>query len=298
MLCFSDSTCNGPGDMDFLTASRMLAGSCARISIVAAAMLAVCATAKAQERGLAPADSVALRVYAAHGGAEVWEAVPLLGFTYSVIRGPEKRYTYRHFWNRRTGQYRLELPGPANEPYVILFNVHTGGGRAYWNGSEIPDPTLATLLEQAQVRFSNDTFWLTAPLRLFDPGVRRRLVPDSTTEALDVLHISFEHEQVGPGLEYWLYVDKATGRIREWRYRAPDDGEDAPLRPFEWADYEEHITPAGVLLFSGFKHAVGMPYGIRTDRIVTPTEVATDMYRSGAPLLTPTDTTQVLPGNG
>ena len=283
--------------MEITMASGM--GRLGRIAAIAAVALGFCATAGAQDQGaVAPADSVALRIYAAHGGAETWEAVPLLGFTYSVMRGSEKRFTYRHFWNRRTGQYRLELPGPANEPYVILFNIHSGAGRAYWNGSEIPNPTLATLLEQARVRVSNDTFWLTAPLRLFDPGVRRRLAADSTAEAFDVLHISFEHDELGPGREYWIYADKTTGRIREWRYRVPEDGEGAPLRAFEWAGYEEHATPAGVLWFSGIKRAAGLPFGIRTDRVVTPVDVGSEMFRSAAPVLTPTDTTQALPEGG
>ena len=242
------------------------------------------------------ADSVAMRVYQAHGGAEVWEALPFLGFTYSVIRQQETLYTYRHLWNRRTGQYRLELPGPASEPYVILFNVHTGLGTAHWNGSEIPNPTLQTLLERARDRFANDTFWLLAPLRLFDPGVRRSLVPDSTGEEYDVLHLTFAYEGVGPGREYWLDVDRATSRLRAWRYRAAHDGPNSPLRAFDWTGYEVHTTPWGPLVLSTLKRAVGRSYGIVTAGIATPLELDPILFADPVPLLTPVDSIGAVSG--
>ena len=65
--------------------------------------------------------------------------MPYLSFNFSVMRQNERGRVFRHIWNRLTDDYRVELPGPANEPYVVLFNINTREGRVYWDGNELDE---------------------------------------------------------------------------------------------------------------------------------------------------------------
>ena len=235
------------------------------------------------------ADSLAMRVYEAAGGPEAWEALPYLRFNFSVVRQNERGRVIRHMWNRQTGDYRVELPGPANEPYVVLFNINTREGHVYWDGNELDPVESPAHLETAYSRFINDTYWLLLPFKLFDPGVNRTYLPDSSNALYDVLHLSFGNVGLTPGDQYWLYADKASGRLVRWSYQLQDDAPDMPPRSFVWEDYEEHITPAGSLFFATRKRGIGVPFAILTDEIGTPTLVPDDMFTAIEARLTPVD---------
>ena len=233
------------------------------------------------------ADSVAMRVYEASGGPAAWEALPYLRFNFSVLRQNERGRVIRHMWNRQTGDYRVELPGPANEPYVVLFNIDTRDGHVYWDSNELDPVESPQHLEMAYSRFINDTYWLLLPFKLFDPGVNRTYLPDSSNALYDVLHLSFGDVGLTPGDQYWLYVDKASGRLVRWSYQLQDDAPGTPPRSFMWGDYEEHITPAGSLFFSTRKRGIGVPFAIITDEVGTPALIPDDMFTAPEARLTP-----------
>ncbi len=235
------------------------------------------------------ADTVAMRVFEAAGGEAAWQALPYLGFNFSVSRQNERGRVVRHFWNRQTGDYRLEMPGPANIPYVTLFNINTREGRVYWQGTELDTVETAKRLPEAYHRFINDTYWLTVPYKLFDPGVNRTYEPDMSDDTYDVIRLTFGNVGLTPGDRYWLYVDKETGRLAQWAYILQDDGPDAKPRMFVWDQYEEHVTPAGSLFYATRKRGVGVPFAIYTDDIATPTveQVPDDMFTAIEARLTP-----------
>jgi len=239
------------------------------------------------------ADTVAMRVYDASGGPAAWEALPFLGFNFSVMRQNERGRVFRHFWDRRTGAYRAELPGPANEPYVALFNVDTREGRVYWQGTELDTVETPKMLDEAYRRYINDTYWLLLPFKLFDPGVNRTYVPDSSDASFDVVHLSFGNVGLTPGDQYWLYVDKETGRLARWTYVLESYGPDTPPRSFVWEDYEEHVTPEGSLFFATRKRGIGVPFAILTNEITTPSfdQVPDDIFTAIEARLTPVDST-------
>ncbi len=234
------------------------------------------------------ADTVAMRVYEASGGPAAWQALPYLGFNFSVLRQRERGRVIRHFWNRKTGDYRTEIPGPGNAPYVALFNVNTRQGHVYWQGVELDPVEAPKQLEEAYRRFINDTYWLLAPFKLFDPGVNRSYVPDSSDAFYDVLHLSFGDVGLTPGDQYWLYVDKETGRLARWTYVLETE-QGMPPRSFVWDSYDEHVTPAGALFFATRKRGVGVPYAILTDEVSTPrpAQVPDDMFTAIEQRLTP-----------
>lgn len=231
------------------------------------------------------ADALAARVLDAFGGGEAWERLPYIQFSYSVQQGHDRIRVIRHLWSRHTGEYRMEIPGPANTPYVVLFNRNTRRGKAYWNGVELDDKETARKLAEAMRRATTDGYPLLAPFLLFDPGVRRSYQADSTDRTGDVLHVSHQETDFLAGDQYWLRVDKATGRVTQWSYRRSGDNPDRPLRSFVWEGYEEHVTAAGRLVFSTRKRAVASPFVIITADIAVPVSVPDDMFTDSAPRL-------------
>ncbi len=224
------------------------------------------------------ADTVAMRVYEASGGPAAWQDLPLLRFSYSIQNEGRRVRTVQHFWNRITGHYRLEMRGPGGQPYIVLFNVKTRQGWAYWKGDSLDVTGNAEQMAIAYRRFINDTYWLLAPFKLFDPGVHRAYAPDSSDAATDAIHLTFDDASMTPGDQYWLFVNKETGRLIRWTYVLPDDGPDTPPRSFIWDTYEEHVMPGGSLLFSTRKRGVGTPVAIYTEAIETPTLVPKGMF--------------------
>ena len=224
------------------------------------------------------ADTLAMRIFEASGGPAAWHSVPYLRFNFVVARGGERQRSVQHFWDRRTGNYRVEQRGPGGAPYVALFNVNTQEGRAYWQGDTLDAVTNSQQMEEAYRRFINDTYWLLAPFKLFDPGVNRAYAPDSSDEATEALHLSFGDVGLTPGDQYWLFVDRETGRLVRWTYVLEGDAPDAPPRSFVWDTYEEYIAPGGPIYFATRKRRVGAPFAIYTDAIEMPTLVPDDMF--------------------
>ena len=231
------------------------------------------------------ADSAALRAYAYVGGPDVWQNVPYLRFSFAVEREGERQPVARHAWDRRTGDYRLEQIVGNDSVYVTLFNVVTRDGEVYLNGEAVQD---SARLAQAFERFTNDTYWLLAPTKLFDPGVTRTAVPDSSTATTEVIQLTFRGVGLTPGDRYWLYLDRATGRLDRWAYHLENWEDNRPPSIASWADYEDLSTPAGPARLAT-RHAIeGAPVAILTDELAMPAEVPDGLFSDPRPpALTP-----------
>ena len=233
------------------------------------------------------ADSLATLLYESAGGAATWAQVPYIKFNYTHAIGQTTARTIRHLWNRQTNEYRVELPGPTNEPYVVLIDLDTRQGRAYWNGSELSAQETEAKAEEAYRRYVHDTFWLLTPLKLFDPGAERTYVSDSSTAITDVLKVRYSLPGYAPAEEYWLYVDKASGLITRGQYWGPHDARTLPPREFVWRGYERHWTGIGYVYLSTEKSAADRPHSILTNQVEFPVSVAEDMFTVGDPRLSP-----------
>jgi len=234
------------------------------------------------------ADSLARQVFDSAGGAEIWSSVPYVLFSQATEINRIPNRVIRHLWNRKTNQYRMELPGPAGQPYVVLFDLDTRQGKAYWNADELESNEASDWVEKAYRRFVNDSFWFLAPMMLFDSGVERTFLPDSSNETEGFLHLRFTLPDRAPAKEFYLQIDRSLGRITQWKYRAPADAPNGPFRIFEWRDYGQYTTPGGDLILSARKRSLGKPYEVVTKSIQFPPEVPDAWFTDGSVILTPT----------
>jgi hypothetical protein len=237
------------------------------------------------------ADSVAMRMLQYHGGGEAWPALPHLRFNFSVARNGEALSPpRRHLWDRTTGRYRLEWQAGSDSNYVAIFNVQDPEetpppGTVYLNGSALDSAATATAMEGAYQRFINDTYWLLAPLKAFDPGVNRAYAADSSTAETDVLHLTFGDVGLTPGDEYWLYIDRTTGRLKRWAFHLQSMPDDAAPRFFTWDDPVTLEGPGGEVTLPTRKPAAGGPVAIRTDSLAAPATLPEGAFSRSTPML-------------
>jgi hypothetical protein len=232
------------------------------------------------------ADSVAWSVYQYVGGPAVWDEVPFVRFDFRS-EAPEdtaRRPARRHLWDRRTGDYRLEMTR-GDSLLVVLFNVgtvNTGtrAGTVYVNGTATADTAFQRrTLERAYGAYINDTYWTLMPTKLFDEGVTRTYVPDSSTAAREVIQTSFQNVGLTPGDRYWLFVDRATGQLQAWCYHLEGDTTAGPVN--RWAGWQTLETPHGVARLAA-RHEFPTGRVIHTENLALPQTVDPALFTSPA----------------
>lgn len=236
------------------------------------------------------ADSVAARLLEAHG-ADALASAPYLRFNFAVETPEGTQVIGRHFWDRTTGDYRVEWNEGPDSSYVALVNVRgvTDGvpsGEAYLNGTQLEGDAARAARDEAYGRFINDTYWLLAPVKTFDSGVNRGYLPDSSTATHDVLHLSFGDVGLTPGDEYWLYVSKETGRLDRWAFHLQSMPDDAPPQAFDWTGYTTLQAPDGPVELSTRKEAVGGDNALLTNQLALPSSPPDGAFTTPEPMLT------------
>lgn len=193
------------------------------------------------------ADTLAWRIVEAAGGLDAWYALPRLRFDFVTVRDSTEAFRARHLWDRQTGRYRVEYPVGEDSMLVALFNVQgfdlsAPEGAVFINGTPLDSAATRERLTEAYERHLNDSYWLLAPLKLFDPGVHRALAPDSARDGTEVLALSFEDVGMTPGDHYWMSAD-STGRLVRWSYIL----EGGTHGTYAWRDPVSLPTPQGQL---------------------------------------------------
>lgn len=229
------------------------------------------------------ADTVAMRVYDSMGGPQAWAALPHLQFDFATGNDTSRTLRARHLWNRATGDYRVEMPAGQDSLYVATFNVNTREGDVYLNGEAVEGESKDELLEQAYARFINDSYWLLMPVKMMDPGVQRSYEADSSTDAMEVVRLSFDSVGLTPGDQYWVYVDRESGRVDHWAYHLQRQPADHIPRPIRWTDYKSFDTPHGTITVAERK--VGDGFVIYTDNVEVPDELPEGAFSDPNPVL-------------
>jgi hypothetical protein len=233
-----------------------LRGFCGILLLVAAGAPA----ARADEK----ADALGHELIAALGGQGSWEKARQFQFDFVVEREGKAIARFSHAWDRYTGDYRLTGTDKTGAPFAVYFNVNTRKGEVFVNGKSVEGEQAAAQLQNAYERFINDTYWLLAPWKVFDPGVNRtydgeKPCPDGG--ACDVLKLSFENVGLTPKDVYWLWITRDGRRMVQWQY-VLNGASDEPTTA-AWKDWR---TFGGILL-SIDKPISGKPVAIRFENV-------------------------------
>lgn len=223
------------------------------------------------------ADSLAWRTVEAHGGLDTWSKVQYLRFDFGSESEGSRRTFARHLWDRHSGDYRLEWFPGEDTTMVALFNVNDRSGNVFINGAAADAASVPGLLESAYRRFINDTYWLLAPLKVFDEGVMRRVAHDSSTSEVQVLALSFDDVGLTPGDRYWLAINRSDGLLRSWSFVLQGWG-DRPASTLNWLDYTSFETPAGTIRLAQRKQPPGGSRVTLTDNVALPATVPPGVF--------------------
>lgn len=194
-------------------------------------VLILSATALGDERARQLADEVMQA-----SGIEAWNDVKRVRFTFNVTAmtelGEKEVISASHDWDRAAGTDTVT-----------------------WNGKtvtvDLANPGDNADAQAAFARWTNDAYWLIAPLKLADGGLKlaHRGEREKEGKQYEILHLSFETVGLTPGDQYELYVNPQSRRIEWWVYM-PNPRERAT---FTWEGYR---TFDGVTLST--EHRAGL----------------------------------------
>lgn len=197
---------------------------------------------RAQEQ-TEPAQQLAREVWEASGG-ENWSKVKELRFTFIVEEGEKQLASVQHDWNVQEGTDRVRWKGKD-----VTVNLNTPG-----------DDEDA---KAAYARWVNDSYWLLAPLKVLDPGVKVAHEGTKKTQGTEceLLRLSFAQVGLTPNDQYLLYIDPQTKLVRAWDYIPNAE----KTRHATWEKYDtfgglqlatEHHFEGKVIRFTGIEAVV------------------------------------------
>ena len=186
------------------------------------------------------AIAIADRVIAGLGGAERWNTLRGLRWSFESVLRDTVRSTRRHSWDKYSGWHKVSGTTRDGTAFTFIDNINTGEGRAWMNGHAIEGDSLAKLLKRAKSLWTNDTYWMLMPYKLRDPGVILKY--DGQVREGDYIsdRLALSFEQVGetPGDRYWVFVNRATHRVEKWEFIL--QGAAPPANVYAWEGWEQH----------------------------------------------------------
>jgi len=127
-----------------------------------------------------------------------------------------------YVWDKQGGL--VQVKWGANE---VLLRTNGPNGKAWKNQQLLKGEAAEAAIQEAWGYFCNDSFWLNAPAKVFDPGTQRALVDLEGGEK--ALLVTYESGGVTPGDAYlWhLGADGKPERYEMWVSIIPIGGLDA-----------------------------------------------------------------------
>ncbi len=243
--------------------------------LVALAVLVLSLAARADVIPSRPVDTatpfdVGKALWNALGGDDGWKHARYLRFDWIVEREGKRVVMRSHYWDRFTGRYRVDGVDEGKR-YSIYFNVDTRLGQAWLDGKKVTDAVQnKKRVDDGYEAFINDSYWLLAPFKIFDPGVTLTATGDDkgpNGEACDVLKLTFANVGLTPQDIYWLYVDKKSHLVVEWKFVL--GGDNKPPTAFAWSDWRK----VGPIMLASLRKGLTKPSAIRFENLAVSTNV-------------------------
>ncbi|MCB0635179.1 MAG: hypothetical protein KDC54_01100 [Lewinella sp.] len=154
------------------------------------------------ESGPSPAADALARHMQHAIGVEAWRGVRWVNWTF--------RTGTRYLWDKENDLVEVQWGD-----HRVVLHTPTRSGIAYSDGREVTDEaTKAALLDKAWEQFANDSFWLIAPFKAFDPGTQRSVV--TLGDGSKGLLVEYLRGGVTPGDAYLWLLDE-DDRPRAWQ---------------------------------------------------------------------------------
>jgi hypothetical protein len=148
---------------------------------------------------------LAMDLWKASGG-DNWSKVREIDFNFVVEQDGKQLFTAQHRWNLPAATDAVKWKDKQGKDHEVTANL----AKPATEGEE----------KDAYARWVNDSYWLLAPLKLRDPGVKVEAGgPKQFGGAqLETINLSFDNVGLTPTDRYVFYIDPQTKLPRAWDY--------------------------------------------------------------------------------
>ncbi|OEK06594.1 hypothetical protein [Roseivirga misakiensis] len=159
---------------------------------------------------------------------EAWELTENISWTF--------RGTHFYEWDKAADVVKVRW-----DEYEVVLNTKTESGLVVSSKNEYSVDQFDALIKTAYDFFNNDSFWLYAPFKVFDPGVERSIVV--LKDGQKALKVTYTTGGSTPGDSYvWILgEDFKPVAVKMWASILPIGGME-----FTWENYL--TLPSGALI--------------------------------------------------
>jgi len=210
------------------------------------ALLVACQSAAHRPRPRGRADAraaaVAHAMLAALGGDDALSKVERIEFDFAVVTNGSKTHSVRHRWDVAKHTDEVTWRSRDGKALRARVDLSTKRGEAWKNRVKLGGDEAREALSDAFGRWTNDTYWLLAPYKVRDPGVRLTSEGEETVggKTTDVLRLRFDHVGLTPGDTYRMYVDRESKRVVRWDFVLENEPAGAEPHGWTWTDWKRH----------------------------------------------------------
>jgi plastocyanin len=179
------------------------------------------AAARAADPSADKGEQMANDLWKASGG-ENWAKVKELNFTFVVEQEGKTLFSAQHAWNVSAGTDEVKWKDKQGKEHQVTANLT----------APAPDDESKT----AYARWVNDSYWLMAPLKIRDHGVKVEAggTKDIKGVACETVRLKFDSVGLTPTDQYVFYIDPKTKLPVAWDYiPASGDGMQATWEKFQ-----------------------------------------------------------------
>jgi hypothetical protein len=172
-------------------------------SVVALFVLLAARTPAEEAAGNLP--PIAVDLWKASGG-DNWSKVKEIDFNFVVEQDGKQLFNAAHRWNVAAMTDAVKWKDKEGKDHDVTANL----SKPATEGDE----------KTAFARWVNDSYWLLAPLKIRDAGVKVEAggPKDLNGTSLETINLSFENVGLTPTDRYILYIDPQTKMPKAWDY--------------------------------------------------------------------------------
>jgi hypothetical protein len=181
-------------------------------------VLAVEARAEEAASNLPP---VATDLWKASGG-DNWSKIKEIDFNFVVEQEGKQLFSAAHRWNVAAGTDSVKWKDKQGKDHDVMTNLTKPA-------TEGPE-------KEAYARWVNDSYWLLAPLKIRDQGVKVEAggPKDLNGTSVETINLSFGNVGLTPTDRYVFYIDPQTKLPKAWDYiPASGDGLQATWEKYQ-----------------------------------------------------------------
>jgi hypothetical protein len=169
------------------------------------------AAARAADPSADKGEQMANDLWKASGG-ENWAKVKEVHFTFVVEQEGKTLFSAQHVWNVPAGTDEVKWKDKQGKEHQVTANLTA--------------PASDEEAKTAYGRWVNDSYWLLAPLKIHDQGVKVEAgePKDMKGVACETIRLKFEKVGLTPTDQYVFYIDPKTKLPMAWDY-IPASGE-------------------------------------------------------------------------